>query len=234
MREFKSKRGALPAPAFTALRDALLASPLVGSSTLAGPFEASRGFGVTFREEGRERVIERFAALRPHLETVLGAPGARALTPWWRRTLHRIPNAWYLNVLLVSAGGTVARHVDATLRKPSGVEDAIPELVSVLYLTIPTSTGGELLLWNGSDPIAKLVPEENALVHFRGDLAHQVCPFEGGTAGALRASLVVEQYHFAPDALARLPEFSLESRAGFGAYLQHHSDRAPTKFEREP
>ena len=40
--------------------------------------------------------------------------------------------------------------------------------------------------------------------------------------------------HFAPDALARLPEFSLESRAGFGAYLQHHSDRAPTKFEIEP
>lgn len=233
MREFRSSRGALPAPRFTALRDALLASPLVGASTLSGPFEASRGFGVTFREEGRAKVIDRFSALTPHFDTVLGAPAVRALTPWWkRRRLTRIPNAWYLNVLLVSAGGTVARHIDATLRKPSGVEDAVPEVVSVLYLTIPATKGGELLLWDGPDAIAKLVPEENAIVHFRGDLAHEVCAFEG-PAGALRASLVIEQYHFAPEALARLPEFQLESRAGFTAYLKHHSGRPLTPFELE-
>ena len=233
MREYWSKRGALPTPRFTALRDALLASPLVGSSTLSGPFETSRGFGVTFREAGRARVIDRFAELGPWFDAVLGETGVRALTPWWRRTLSRVPNCWYLNVLLVSSGGTVARHIDATLRKPSEVEDAVPEVVSVLYLTVPAKTGGELLLWEGPNAIAKLVPEENAVLHFRGDLAHEVCAFEAAP-GALRASLVIEQYFFEDAALARLPEFQLESRAGFGAFLKHHSRRAPTEFDVEP
>lgn len=232
MREYRLIRGALPAPQFGALREALLASPLVGRSTLAGPFETSRGFGVTFREAGRARVVDRFAALAPHFEAVLGEPAVRALTPWWRRRRTRIPNAWYLNVLLVSAGGTVGRHVDATLRKQSGVDDAIPELVSVLYLTVPARKGGELRLWDGPAPVARLRPQENALVHFRGDLTHEVCAFEA-PGGALRASLVIEQYHFAPEALARLPEFQLESRAGFTAYLEHHSNRPPTPFELE-
>ncbi len=233
MREYRSQRAFLAPDQFTALRDAFLGSPLVGGSTLAGPFEASRGFGVTFREAGRARLVERFAALAPHFAAVLGESAVRALTPWWRRKLNRVPNCWYLNVLLVSSGGTVARHIDTTLRKPSGVDDAVPELVSVLYLSIPKARGGELLLWEGPNELARLTPEENALVHFRGDLAHEVCAFEGAE-GTLRASLVIEQYHFAPDVLARLPEFQLESRAGFGAYLEHHADRPPTAFELEP
>lgn len=233
MREYWSKRGALPAPQFAALRETFLSSPLVGGSTLAGPFESSRGFAVTFREEGRARVVDRFAALAPHFAAALGAPAIRALTPFWRRKLNRIPNAWYMNVLLVSPGGTVARHVDATLRKQSEVDAAVPEVVSVLYLSIPARKGGELRLWEGPNELARLVPEENVLLHFRGDLAHEVCAFEA-PEGALRASLVIEQYHFAPEALARLPEFQLESRAGFGAYLQHHSARGPTSFDLEP
>lgn len=233
MREYWSKRGAYPAPQFAALRDTFLASPLVGGSTLAGPFESSRGFAVTFREEGRARVLDRFEALGPHFEKVLGLAGVRALSPWWRRKLERLPNAWYLNVLLVSPGATVARHVDATLRKPSGVDGAVPELVSVLYLAVPSKKGGELRLWNGPDEIARLVPEENAILHFRGELAHEVCAFEAPT-GALRASLVIEQYHFAQGALARLPEFQLESRAGFNAYLKHHLARGPGNFDLDP
>lgn len=233
MREYRSQRAFLAPAQFTALRDAFLGSPLVGGSTLAGPFETSRGFGVTFRDEGRTRVVDRFPALAPHFEAVLGTPAVRALTPWWQRKLKRVPNCWYLNVLLVSAGGTVARHIDTTLRKPSGIDDAVPEMVSVLYLSIPKAKGGELLLWDGAFEIARLSPEDDALVHFRGYLAHEVCAFEG-TEGTLRASLVIEQYHFAPDVLAGLPEFQLESRAGFSAYLQHHSARPPSSFDLDP
>lgn len=221
MREHHRQTSALSKAHFTALRDALLSSPLVGRSTLAGPFQSSRGFAVIFREEGRGKVLERFPALRPYFDAVLGAPAIRALTPWWRRQLTRIPNAWYLNVLLVSEGGTVARHVDATLRKPAGEPEAIPELVSVLYLSVPDARGGDLQLWDGPTPSTRLTPRENALVHFRGDLAHQVNAFEGA-AGAVRASLVIEQYHFGAEALARLPDFRLESRAGFSAFLSHH------------
>ena len=51
--------------------------------------------------------------------------------------------------------------------------------------------------------------------------------------GAQRASLVIEQYHFADEALARLPKFKLDSRAGFKAYLTHHADQDPKSFELE-
>ncbi len=222
MRHSFRQHPALAPDSFLALREALLTSPLVGRSTLAGPFQSSRGFGVTFRDEGRARVCERFSSLAPYFDLVLGAPAVRALTPWWRRAPTRIPNAWYLNVLLVSAGGTVARHVDATLRKPSGRDDAVPEAVSVLYLSVPAARGGELCLWKGIHRVAILKPKENALVHFNGALAHEVCAFEA-EGDAVRASLVIEQYHFAPEVLAALPDFKLESRAGFEAHLTHHA-----------
>lgn len=221
MHDFRRQKRALPDRAFEKLRSSLLASPLVGRSTLAGPFQSSRGFAVIFKHEGRDRVVSRFPALRTWFDSALGEPAVRALTPWWQRSLTRIPNAWYLNVLLVSEGGTVARHVDATLRKPAQESEAVPELVSVLYLSVPKARGGTLQLWSGPTPVGEVKPAENASVHFRGDLAHQVNAFEGAK-DAVRASLVIEQYHFADDALARLPEFKLESRAGFSAYLEHH------------
>jgi hypothetical protein len=216
----------MPGTQFSALRGSLLASPLVGRSTLAGPFQSSRGFAVIFKEEGRAKLTERFPSLRPYLDSVLGMPAVRSMTPWWVRTLTRIPNAWYLNVLLVSEGGTVARHVDATLRKPAKESEAVPELVSVLYLSVPKARGGELQLWDGPTPITRVAPKENTLLHFRGDLAHAVNAFEGA-ANEVRASLVIEQYHFGADALARLPEFKLESRAGFSAFLSHHESLQP-------
>ncbi|MGV3623275.1 MAG: 2OG-Fe(II) oxygenase [Archangium sp.] len=221
MREFRRQKRALPDAEFAALRDSLLASPLVGRSTLAGPFQSSRGFAVIFKREGRERVEGRFPALKAWFDVVLGEPAVRALTPWWTRSVTRIPNAWYLNVLLVSEGGTVSRHVDATLRKPAGESEAVPELVTVLYLSVPNARGGTLQLWSGPTPVGEVKPLENSSVHFRGDLAHQVNAFDGAK-DAVRASLVIEQYHFADDALARLPDFRLESRAGFSAYLEHH------------
>jgi hypothetical protein len=234
VREYHQRRNALPLAEFTALRDALLASPLVGKSTLGGPFQSSRGFDVIFKSGGRAKVEERFPALAPWFACTLGTPAVRAMTPWWTRKLTLIPNAWYLNVLLVSEGGTVARHVDVTLRKHAQSDDALPRLVSVLYLSVPAAKGGELQLWNGPDPVAKLKPAENNAVHFRGDLAHAVNAFSGAPAGHLRASLVIEQYHFADEVLARLPDFQLDSRAGFGAYLEHHATlREPKTFELE-
>ncbi|MFT3707521.1 MAG: 2OG-Fe(II) oxygenase [Archangium sp.] len=234
MREYRHRSKALPPPQFTALRELLLNSPLVGKSTLGGPFQSSRGFDVIFKESGRAKVEERFPALAPWFALTLGTPAVRTMTPWWTRTLTHIPNAWYLNVLLVSEGGTVARHVDVTLRKHAEVDDALPRMVSVLYLNVPKSKGGELQLWDGPDPVATLKPQENTSVHFRGDLAHAVRAFSGAPSGELRASLVIEQYHFPDEALARLPEFQLDSRAGFGAFLEHHAGlREQKTFEIE-
>jgi hypothetical protein len=232
LRELKLRHRALPRPRFEALRDVLLQSPLVGASTLGGTFLASRGFAVIFREPGRARVVDSFPQLAAHLDATLGAPAIKAMTPWWRPRHERIPNAWYLNVLLVGEGGMVGRHLDVTLRGVAHVDDALPELVSVLYLKVPRAQGGDLRLSHANGRTRYVTPSENTLVHFRGDLLHEVCAFYGAPDG-LRASLVIEQYHFAPDVLARVPEFQLESRAGFSAYLKHHEKRPAPAFELE-
>lgn len=225
-------RRVLPSAEFEALRASVLGSGFVGSSTLNGPFEASRGFGVTFTDEGRGALARRFPALEPWLRRCLGAPAVAALTPWWRHRPSRVPNAWYLNLLVVGPGAEVARHIDGTLMGPAEVSDHPPECVSVLYLEVPFSRGGELVLWNGSIPVGLHAPAPNDAVHFRGDLAHAVRPFDG-PPGARRASLVIEQYRFEPLALAKLPAFRLDSRAGFGAYLEDHATRPLPTFELE-
>lgn len=233
LREVSIRRRALPPARFAALRDALLGSPLVGQSTLGNMFEASRGFAVIFTEAGRAQVLSHFRELEPHFEAVLGKPAVKALTPFFRRVGPRIPNAWYLNVLLVPEGGRVARHLDVTLRSVAQVDDAVPEMVSVLYLRVPAAKGGDLRLSRGDGPAQYIAPQDNTLVHFRGDLLHEVCAFYGSPA-QVRASLVIEQYHFAPEALARVPAFRLESRAGFGAFLEHHRARPVPEFDVEP
>lgn len=229
MRLLAVRRNSVSPADLVPLRDALLASPLVGATTLNGPFEASRGFAVTFKAAGRGELLARLPPLGPYLDAVLGTPALRALTPWFTRP-GPVPNAWYLNVLLVPAGATVARHVDATLRAPAGAAAALPVLVSVLYLTVPDAPGGELRLWAGDELYAELAPEEGMVLHFRGDLGHEVLAVQGAP-GALRASLVIEQYHFDDAALARLPDFRLDSRAGFEAHLRAQARRPARSFD---
>lgn len=228
----RHRRHALPEDRFEALKRTLLSSAFVAESTLNGPFEASRGFGVTFTEPGRAEVRDRFPFFEPWLELVLGEPATRALTPWWSPRHSRVPNAWYLNLLVVGAGAEVARHVDGTLIGPSGEKGHTPECVTVLYLSVPKAPGGELQLWNSSLPVGFIKPREGDVVHFRGDLAHAVRRFEGAP-GEVRASLVIEQYHFGAEALARLPACRLESRASFSRFLEEHAQRPPKTFELE-
>nr|WP_246357094.1 2OG-Fe(II) oxygenase [Pyxidicoccus fallax] len=199
-----------------------------------GTFRASRGFAFIFTHEGRATLEARFPFLSGYLERVLDPDSARGLLPWrerwWRRGRKRpVPNAFYLNLLLLDAGTGVGRHIDATLQGPSGVPGATPEYVSVLYLRVPErAKGGELRLLQSNVPVGEVRPREGLLVHFRGDLQHEVHPFTGGEEGAQRASLVCEQYVFPPDALARIPTFRIQSKAGFAAYLDAQRERPDT------
>jgi hypothetical protein len=204
-RPWSEVRRAFSADQIAAIREPLLESPLVGKSTLGGSFRASRGFALTFREEGRAKLSPRFAPVVPFIDAAV------ARVKRWRL---RKPNAWYLNLLLVSPGGSVGRHVDGTLRGPSGESDATPVVVSVLYLS---SLGGPLVLSRGTRELHRITPREGAMVHFKGELDHAV---EATDGEGLRISLVLEQYHFGPAALARLPELKVDSRAGFAAYLK--------------
>ncbi len=196
-----------------------------------GTFRASRGFAFIFTHEGRAPLEARFPFLSCYLARVLDPGSARGLLPWRERLLGArkervLPNAFYLNLLLLDAGTAVGRHIDATLQEPSGVPDATPRHVSVLYLQVPErAKGGELCLLRDNVPVGKVRPREGMLVHFRGDLQHEVRPFTGGPEGARRASLVCEQYAFPPEALARIPSFRIQSKAGFAAYLDDWRER---------
>lgn len=238
MPEFAYIPRALKPERLNPIRQALLGSPLVSNSTLAGTFEQSHGFAITFKREGREQIEQRFPPLADYFAQVLGEPALRALQPWWARLRKRpvvVPNAWYMNLLLVSEGGTIGRHVDTTLGKEAGTPGATPQAVTVLYLRVPQQSGGELVISRGQSFEGIIEPNEGGLLHFKGDLSHEVLPVEELPAGEQRASLVIEQYCFADEALARLPEFKLDSRGGFGAYLKHHQgQQEPKGFDLEP
>jgi len=229
--EYVTHRDALTGPRLESLREALLASRFVARSPLMGTFQASKGFAFIFTEEGKATLLERFPFLADYLSLVMEPATTRALLPWRERLFgprkERLrPNAFYLNLLLLEAGKGVGRHIDATLQDPSGVRGAVPEYVSVLYLTVPSDVqGGGLHLLREDQTVGTIRPRPGLLVQFRGDLQHEVQPFTGGEAGAVRASLVCEQYAFEPEALARIPTFRIQSKAGFAAYLDAHKDR---------
>jgi len=226
MPEWVRVRRPLDEPALRALAAGVLESPLVARSTLAGSFRGSRGFAITFTLPGLPALEQRYPFLEPFLAEAISPRAHLALEPWLvrRRRVREGPererNAFYLNVLLVADGGSIGRHTDATLRGPTGEAEAVPEQVTVLYLRAPERfRGGELRLYRGERRVGRIQPVPGKLIHFRGDLQHEVAPLETG-AGALRASLVLEQYHLGPDALARLPELNVQSKAGFAAYLE--------------
>jgi hypothetical protein len=229
--EFVTRRNAMPGARREALRKALLSSRFVATSPLTGSFQASRGFAFSFTEEGKATLLDRFPFLSEYLALVTDPATTRGLLPWRERLFgprkDRLrPNAFYVNLLLLEAGKSVGRHIDATLQEPSGVKGAVPEHVSVLYLEVPSKAqGGALHLLRKDQSVGTVRPRPGLLVQFRGDLQHEVLPFTGGPEGAIRASLVCEQYAFGPEALARLPAFQIQSKAGFAAYLDTHRDR---------
>jgi hypothetical protein len=236
MPEYAYIRNALPPQTLQPIREVLLGSPFVSHSTLGGAFEQSHGFAMTFQRDGREKIEQRFPPLKDYFAEVLGEPAVRALQSRWGRFRKKpvvIPNCWYMNLLLVGEGGTIGRHIDTTLGREAGVPGTTPEAVTVLYLRVPQASGGELEISREQRVKALIRPREGALLHFRGDLAHEILPVEEVPDGAQRASLVIEQYHFNDEALAKLPSFKLDSRAGFKAFLEHHAKQEPKEFELE-
>lgn len=232
--EYRRTKNALREAEFVALRDALMGSPLVAKSNLNGTFQTSRGFGVAFTKDGRAKVIEQIPQLEPFLSLAIDGLAESQLRSFWqrKRAVPR-PNAWYLNLLLVGSAGGVGPHVDATLSAAARATEATPRVVSVLYLQVPEGGGGELVLARDQKLAGVIHPVERTLLHFRGDLEHQVRALDGAGPNAARASLVLEQYHFAAEHLHHLPAFRLDSRAKFRLALQAAAQRPPPPLDFE-
>ena len=233
MAEYRQTKNALTERQFVALRDALMRSPFVSSSQLNGAFVTSRGFGMAFTAEGRPEVVARVPELAPFLELAIDRLAEAQLVAFWAKKRVQRPNAWYLNLLLVGSAGGVAPHLDATLAAPAGERETTPRVVSVLYLQVPPCGGGELVLARDKKLKGVIHPTERTLLHFRGDLEHQVRALDSPPPGAARASLVLEQYCFPPEALAKLPPFRLDSRAKFKLALEAAAKRPTPTLDLE-
>ncbi|MBL8953721.1 MAG: 2OG-Fe(II) oxygenase [Myxococcaceae bacterium] len=232
MSEYRQTKNALPAAQLQALTAALMGSPFVASSQLNGAFVTSRGFGVAFTAEGRARVEAELPALVPFFTLAIDGLAESRLQSFWQRARVPKPNAWYLNLLLVGTAGGVAPHVDATLSRAAGEAETTPRVVSVLYLQVPDCGGGELVLGREKKLKGVIHPRVGTLLHFRGDLTHQVRALaDDAPKNAARASLVLEQYHFGAEAVAKLPAYRLDSRAKFKLALEAAAKRPTPEMD---
>ena len=184
----------MPGGYIPSLRRQILACRYLATNNLNRDFVGTRGFSVVFRASARARVEREF----PYFKTYLDI----ALVPEC--------NAFYLNPLVLALGSHVAPHIDRSLRSYVAEIDP-PLMVSVLYVEVPNAMeGGALVLRRGKKHMGRIVPAENTLIRFDGDLTHSVDRME--TKGA-RMSLVCEQYRLTDDELSGVPEFVVESRA---------------------
>lgn len=200
----------------SALREGAMGSSLLGDSPLGGTFLATRGFSITFHRHRADDLRARFAFLAPFL--ALALDHARSSAVQLRPLLGGppVPNAFYMNVLVVPPGASVGRHVDATLGPPTG--RVMPEAVSVLYLDVPEDLrGGELVLYTDDAEAGRVAPANNRWVLFSGSLGHEVTAVQASRA---RMSIVCEQYALSPGVLSVVPELKVHSRSAFQNVLE--------------
>jgi hypothetical protein len=72
--------------------------------------------------------------------------------------------------------------------------------------------------------VASLAPVEGTLLHFRGDLGHEVTAVQGSET---RLSLVCEQYRLPEAKLAGLEPVSVTSRGLFERYMDAAKNKTP-------
>lgn len=194
MKYYRQHPNAFPLSYLNDLRGEILASSYLAVNNLNRDFVGTRGFSVVFQRLGLETVKQKFPFFKPYLDVVL----------------QPTCNAFYLNPLLLREGSRVDPHVDRSLRSYCKTIDP-PEIVSVLYVQLPTVLqGGELVLRNHKQQVGQIKPQVNMVVHFQGDLTHSVNTLR---VPDTRLSLVCEQYSLSDAELQDIPEFTVESRA---------------------
>jgi hypothetical protein len=217
---------ALAKQALLALREGVLASKLLGDSPLGGTFLATRGFSITFHRGAQSDVVARFPFTAPFLDIALARTSEVQKQPLLGGP--PVPNAFYLNVLVVPEGASVGKHVDATLGPSNG--SVIPQAVAVLYLDVADDLrGGRLVLSDDATVVDSITPKANRFVLFAGRLAHEVEAVSSSSRP--RVSLVLEQYALAPGVLSAVPKLKVHSRAGFQAVLDEVRARARSPVE---
>ena len=127
--------------------------------------------------------------------------------------------------IILSAGELVPYqyYVDSGCLRTYYLDVPTPERVSVLYVDIPEMQGGNLILYNDDKFVAKIKPEVNKLLYFRGDLKHEVTEVREMTSENIkyRLSIVCEQYALGKTALSHIPDFLIRSDTSFSNFLKN-------------
>lgn len=209
-----------------ALRSAVLASPYLAETDLNEGFEGTSGFTLLFDRSQ----VERVKALMPEL------------TPFLAKAMHLRANVFFLNPLVIHAGGSgVAPHADKTLVSyVAEGEPPYPFAVSVLYLSLPREKKGGDLVFHRLIGKLKRRPEENMLVEFPGWMLHEVTPLSSTEGSPPRVSLVLEQYQVSEEMRSGIPDWSLETTRPFSEFFDEASaeddgeDEGPDEPPAEP
>lgn len=190
---YEFKTNAFPLDYLAYLRQQILASPYLGASQLSESFIGTKGFSIVFQRSSICEVEQHFPFFQPYLKD--------ALKPRC--------NAFYLNPLVLEGGTCVQPHIDSSLSQNKYI--LIPTVVSVLYICVPLDLkGGELLLHEHCFQVARIQPQANILLHFRGNLKHSVNEVKSSHS---RISLVCEQYKLSEARLQQIPKFEIKSSA---------------------
>jgi len=110
--------------------------------------------------------------------------------PYLSVALQSTCNAFYKSTV-AKTGSRVDPHIDRSLRSYCKTIQP-PAVVSVLYVQVPPSNGGELVLHCHKRQVGCIRPQFNTLLYFQGDLTHSVN--EVTSPLSTRLSLVCEQY----------------------------------------
>jgi hypothetical protein len=197
-----------------ALRQEVLESPYLAATDLNEGFAGTWGFTLLFHLEQRPRAERLMPALKP----------------FFARVIQPSANVFFLNPLVIHAGGAgVAPHADKTL--VSYVEKGdppFPFLVSVLYLSLPAEKKGGYLVFHRLYGRLTFRPEENLLLEFPGWLMHEVTPLSSQEGSPPRVSLVLEQYRVDRAMKSEIPEWRLETTRPFSEFLDEVSSPSGT------
>lgn len=189
---------------------------------LGGSFKNAYGLTFIFKPEFRKNVYARFPYLKNFIEAIIADD----------------INIYFINSLIIRDDGGIGIHLDGSIGKFDPKNFSCPERVSVLYIDVPEMSGGELRLFQkagkfekaaggqlglqeltgahrSTQPftlMASIQPVKNKLVHFRGNLLHEVTPVIKTRQDdkRLRISLVCEQYNINPENLYKYPDFEIQ------------------------
>lgn len=176
-----------------ALVDGVLNSPYLGNSPLGPEFVKTKGFSIVFQRDAMEALISAFPYLCQFLDCCVFPKS----------------NAFYLNTLIMTDGSRVDAHIDCRLVVSQNMR-IIPTIVSIFYASADPAGGGHLTLGTGTPQATTIAPKPGDLLHFRGDIVHDVSPYMSQSP---RINVVCEQYNLTSELLDDFPIFEVITQA---------------------